>query len=183
MTEKTKSTGVFIPGVTVETLKKVPIEAIKALLSEGELLDIDIEEIKKSACHRGLTQNNKWIPCSEELPSESGYYLATLKNSFETEVAIIWFAHIDDYGSKSEWREITDDDTVIAWAPLLEPYKESEEEQMQTFGFCVYHEIECDYKGLCIECPHNTKEDKEWFEEDERKELNNDKARSNKDTG
>lgn len=32
-----------------------------------------------------------------------------------------------------------------------------------TYGYCVYHEIECDYKGSCIDCPHNTKEDTEWF--------------------
>lgn len=23
-----------------------------------------------------------------------------------------------------------------------------------TYGFCVYHEIKCDYKGDCIDCPH-----------------------------
>lgn len=39
-----------------------------------------------------------------------------------------------------------------------------------TYGFCVYYEIECDYKGFCIKCPHNTKEDTEWFKEDEKKE-------------
>lgn len=53
---------------------------------------------------------------------------------------------------------------------LPEPFKRSEEKQMQTFGFCIYHEIECDYEGSCIECPHNTKEDTEWFKEDEGKE-------------
>lgn len=36
-----------------------------------------------------------------------------------------------------------------------------------TYGFCVYHEIECDYKGSCINCPHNTAEDTEWFRQDE----------------
>lgn len=36
-----------------------------------------------------------------------------------------------------------------------------------TYGYCVYHEIECDYKGSCIECPHNTEEDTEWFKQDE----------------
>ena len=32
-----------------------------------------------------------------------------------------------------------------------------------TYGYCAYHEIECDYAGQCIECPHNAKEDIEWF--------------------
>lgn len=36
-----------------------------------------------------------------------------------------------------------------------------------TYGYCVYHEIECDYKGSCIDCTHNTEEDAEWFRQDE----------------
>lgn len=36
-----------------------------------------------------------------------------------------------------------------------------------TYGYCVYHERECDYDGKCIDCPHNTKEDIEWFKQDE----------------
>lgn len=36
-----------------------------------------------------------------------------------------------------------------------------------TYGYCVVHEIECDYKGSCIDCPHNTLEDTEWFRRDE----------------
>lgn len=35
-----------------------------------------------------------------------------------------------------------------------------------TSGFCVYHGIECDYQR-CIDCPHNTEEDAEWFKQDE----------------
>lgn len=35
------------------------------------------------------------------------------------------------------------------------------------YGFCVYHEIDCDYSGACRDCPHNTEEDAEWFEQDE----------------
>ena len=38
-----------------------------------------------------------------------------------------------------------------------------------TYGYCVYHEIECDYKGGCIDCPHNTEEDTEWFKQDDEK--------------
>ena len=174
MAEKTKNTGVFIPDVTVEMLKKVPIKAIEALLSEGEILDIDIEEIKESAYQRGLGQN-KWIPVSERLPSEPFGCLVTVWDSTPTGEGED-FENILPYFVGWDGKRWNDEDgeqcpfEIVAWMPLPEPYKESEEEQMQTFGFCVYHEIECDYKGLCIECPHNTKEDKEWFEEDERKE-------------
>lgn len=36
-----------------------------------------------------------------------------------------------------------------------------------TYGYCAYHEIECDYDGQCKKCPHNTQKDIEWFEQDE----------------
>ena len=44
-----------------------------------------------------------------------------------------------------------------------------------TYGYCVYHEIECDYKGSCVDCPHNTKEDAEWFKQDEEQAESEDK--------
>ena len=43
-----------------------------------------------------------------------------------------------------------------------------------TYGYCVYHERECDYKGNCVECPHNTVEDAEWFRRDEEQAEKND---------
>ncbi len=48
-----------------------------------------------------------------------------------------------------------------------------------TYGFCAYHEIECDYSGECIECPHNTEEDKEWFIQDEQSESDDKKSENN----
>lgn len=36
-----------------------------------------------------------------------------------------------------------------------------------TYGYCTYHERSCDYNGSCIDCPHNTEEDIEWFKQDE----------------
>ncbi len=43
-----------------------------------------------------------------------------------------------------------------------------------TYGYCAYHERECDYKGSCIECPYNTVEDVEWFRRDEEQTEKND---------
>ena len=40
-----------------------------------------------------------------------------------------------------------------------------------TYGYCVYHELECDYSGRCQNCPHNTVADTKWFEQEEEKEL------------
>lgn len=79
-----------------------------------EALDMAIEALSADA---------EWIPCSERLPSESDYYLVTNINAFEEkEVCVIWFAHKTDYGV-SEWRETTDEDTILAWMPLPKPYK------------------------------------------------------------
>ena len=71
----------------------------------------------------------EWIPCSERLPSESDYYLVTLRNAFDDiGICVIWFAYEDDYSEGSEWREITDDDTVLAWMPLPQPWKGADDE-------------------------------------------------------
>ena len=53
-----------------------------------------------------------------------------------------------------------------------------------TYGYCVYHEIECDYKGSCVDCPHNIEEDIQWFKQDEalvESEEENGKTSSNTD--
>ena len=67
---------------------------------------------------------SKWIPCTEQLPTECDRYLVTcryhvhdaIKNVYHivTDVDIRWF-------DNDEW----DDETVIAWMPLpdaFEPY-------------------------------------------------------------
>lgn len=70
---------------------------------------------------------NKWIPCSKELPSESGYYFACIHNSDvdDFDFRKTWFAHKDDYDiEESEWRELYDYEKVTAWQPLPKPYEE-----------------------------------------------------------
>lgn len=65
-----------------------------------------------------------WIPCSERLPDESGYYLTTIQDGEVCYVSKNWFAHTGDYYlGKSEWRELCDGEEVIAWMPLPEPYR------------------------------------------------------------
>nr|DAG81497.1 MAG TPA: Protein of unknown function (DUF551) [Caudoviricetes sp.] len=71
--------------------------------------------------------NDGWIPVSEKLPEESDYYMACICNDevCDYDFRKTWFAHADDYDmDKSEWRELYDFERVIAWQPLLEPYKE-----------------------------------------------------------
>lgn len=69
----------------------------------------------------------EWIPCSKKLPDESNYYMACIYNHGvdDFDFRKTWFAHVDDYDmEESEWRELYDFETVTAWMPLPEPYKE-----------------------------------------------------------
>ena len=70
----------------------------------------------------------RWIPCSERLPNESGKYWCTFSGTnlmgidfYTTEsYAKKWFDEPEEYiGWESK--------NVSAWMPLPEPYKESEE--------------------------------------------------------
>lgn len=65
-----------------------------------------------------VNPQQEWIFCKDELPKESGYYVVTyIKDGYE-DAALVWFAHKDDYDmDESEWREIEDDEEVIAWLP------------------------------------------------------------------
>lgn len=55
-----------------------------------------------------------WIPCSERLPDDSGYYLTTIQDGEVCYVGKNWFAHTGDYYlEKSEWRELCDDEEVL----------------------------------------------------------------------
>ena len=79
-----------------------------------EALEIAIEALKQ----------NRWIPCSEKLPEEGDHYICTCKDGYRTMVTYVkWQNKLkrwDLTGARSYWK-------VIAWMPLPEPYKESED--------------------------------------------------------
>ena len=60
--------------------------------------------------------NGGWIPCSERLPEEDGYYLVTMK---------LWTGSyvITHAFSGGEWHLAPEDCPVLAWQPLPEPWK------------------------------------------------------------
>lgn len=81
---------------------------------------------------------NGWIPCSERLPKEDGSYL--VQSVFEEEVHFYdqyydsgceAFGTYSDYYDKNTLgfldSEFVKDEYVVAWQPLPEPYKESDE--------------------------------------------------------
>lgn len=72
-----------------------------------------------------------WIPCSERLPDKSDFYMVCAYNGDTYDYRKNWFYHEDDYGD-SEWRGLIPYEKVIAWAPLPEPYLESEDTRSLT---------------------------------------------------
>ena len=70
--------------------------------------------------------NNGWIPCSERLPEEYGDYLI-----WWTDITGKQYYEITEYDPSNGWigdipQAVEGKYSVIAWQPLPEPYKESE---------------------------------------------------------
>ena len=88
---------------------------------------------------------NKWIPVSERLPEKRGDYLVTQKATFTDYVyiSVVGYAlnlyDVDEYDfadkKRSGWYEYDSEwgyrelDDVIAWMPLVEPYKAESEDK------------------------------------------------------
>ena len=88
-----------------------------------------VNEIKKLP---SAQPEQRWIPCSERLPSENGDYLVTLENGvvkilgYSTTQRTTYpkgFYYIKDGFS---WRQMQN--PVVAWMPLPEPYKGGEQD-------------------------------------------------------
>lgn len=87
-----------------------------------------IAEVKHSAIQEqskekiiNTLQNNRWIPCSERMPEDSLNSVIGW-DEFRERCCFVQYY-------KGRWILGNDDDVVniIAWRPLPEPYKESED--------------------------------------------------------
>lgn len=59
---------------------------------------------------------DKWIPCSERLPEEDGWYLETVICGIVKRTGFGLFKN-------GIWKHFDDEIKTIAWQPLPEPYK------------------------------------------------------------
>ena len=78
-------------------------------------IEVDTEEVVKRIKEE-YDITDSWIPVSERLPSEKGWYLITVQD-------INRFVDVDYYYGNSEWDEVLSKQEIIAWMPLPKPYK------------------------------------------------------------
>lgn len=86
---------------------------------------------------------NRWIPCSERLPEESGCYLVTIKDGEEDSFVLEAWYWKDDilipykrhdekkgWNMLNEWADLTEQmrDKVIAWMTMPDAYEPPEKE-------------------------------------------------------
>jgi len=123
-------------AVILDTKKQEPISdsisrqaAVDAITSYNGVVD-------KSVAKRILIQlpsaqsEQRWIPCSERLPKVGTYVLVSKKSlGFRSNLPNVCTAHRsrDPRSGKEEWNDMLfgklDDDDVLAWMPLPEPYR------------------------------------------------------------
>lgn len=110
-----------------------------------DLTETEKEKLKTKFLKDGGGMMSKWIPVSEKLPEKRGDYLVTQKATFTDYVyiSVVGYAHnlhdVDEYDfadkKRSGWYEYDSEwgyrelDDVIAWMPLVEPYKAESEDK------------------------------------------------------
>lgn len=144
--------GLFIPEITTEMFRNGCLESIEALMAEGEIYDIDYQHPCEDAISRDAVEKItweepsyddalnvltevrdkvralpsvkpeiKWIPVSEKLPNRGDTVIATFKSPV-TGMPFVATTHI-----VREPKEVVKDSNIIAWMPIMKPYKEKKE--------------------------------------------------------
>ncbi len=108
--------GIFIPDCTQEEIAEILMYA--RIGANNSMIGVHKHYISVED-----TELPRWIPVSERLPEERGYYLVTTDGSHN---AVIDIAEYGKFYRKPEneyvleWNKAS---RVIAWQPLPEPYK------------------------------------------------------------
>lgn len=81
-----------------------------------------VQEVAEEFATDTNVGTNGWIPCSERLPEEDGFYLATLDGEIAGEEKP--FSGLAEF-ENGKWVDDDEDyQCIIAWQPIPEPYKE-----------------------------------------------------------
>lgn len=86
-------------------------------INEDGIIYVPLGEYLKGI--KSLPSTPQWIPCSERLPRTKDDYIITVKDKYGT-----WTDYVEWSADCHWWGH--DDDMVIAWMPLPEPYKGEE---------------------------------------------------------
>lgn len=79
-----------------------------------------VDDIRSIPSVKPLDNQLQWIPVSERLPKEEGYYLVTLDCRIDgVSVTFLWF-----HGNNTGWESCAY--SVIAWMPLPPSYQGEE---------------------------------------------------------
>lgn len=96
----------------------------------GRTTQAQHEEAKRMAIKALEQPEPQWIPVSERLPEIGTYVLISKKAlNFRSNLPSVCTAHrsCDPRSGKEEWNDMLfgklDDDDVLAWMPLPEPYR------------------------------------------------------------
>lgn len=92
--------------------------------NEKDCMECVVELSKEIVQEVAEEYNSGWIPCSERLPEEDGFYLATLDGEIAGEEKP--FSGLAEF-ENGKWVDDDEDyQCIIAWQPIPEPYKESD---------------------------------------------------------
>ena len=109
------------------------MEYNKHLLGLPEQGETWKENANTIACDLAISALEKqlssgWIPVSERLPEKSGKYLITIKNLTGFEIPKEYVFICDYFHAIKEFMFDTwEDNKIVAWQPLPEPYKEAKQ--------------------------------------------------------
>ena len=122
--------GLFIPDITVEMFRNGCLESIELLMAEGELYDIDYSRWIPIKMRPGTDEEYEEFSQYGDCPREDFSVFECPLPDDEQEVLVttrwgnvcvdIWHRDVDC----CYFEDNSDDDDVIAWMPLPEPYKE-----------------------------------------------------------
>ena len=109
-------------GIQIDSIWETATQQSMALnqaYMRGRQDERDIfDEWQEKHINTSTDTSSGWIPCSERLPEEDGYYLTTIR-FYHLHNLVAMGCNFED----GKWLYMEGDDEVLAWMPLPQPYK------------------------------------------------------------